>query len=308
MAVARIPLRQRSSASAAAATAVRHGATGYALTSLYVALLVLFGAVPTAYAIYLSLTGSKGTFVGFTNFIGTIRDFRFGPAFVNDVLFLLVWLPLLLVAVVGLALMLHGRASRASGVFRFLFYLPGALTGAASVLLWLFMLDPDVSPGIWFYLISGQRSVNQVLAPAHLPILFAIIAFWTGAGGWILVLYGALNNVSLDILDAARIDGANAWQTAWRVKLPLIRRWIAYMLILAFASGSQLFVEPEMIGAATGNVVSTSWSPNQLAYVFAFQQADFNAMAAVAVDLLLIGLVCAAIVVFRTGLFEVEPQ
>lgn len=308
MAIAQAPIRQRSSTSTAAARALRRGGTGYALTSLYVLLLVLFGAVPTAYAIYLSVTGSQGGFVGLTNFIDSVRDFRFGPAFLDDVLFLLCWLPILLIAVVGLALMLHGRALRASGVFRFLFYLPGALTGAASVLLWLFMLDPDVSPGIWFYLVLGQRSVNQVLAPAHLPILFAVIAFWTGAGGWILVLYGALNNVSLDILDAARIDGANAWQTAWRVKLPLIRRWIAYMLILAFASGSQLFVEPEMLGAATGNVISTTWSPNQLAYVFAFQQASFNAMAAVAVELLIIGLACAAIVVFRTGLFDVENE
>jgi multiple sugar transport system permease protein len=291
MAIAQAPIRQRSSTSMAAAKALRRGGAGYALTSLYVLLLVLFGAVPTAYAIYLSVTGSQGGFVGLTNFIDSVRDFRFGPAFLDDVLFLLCWLPILLIAVVGLALMLHGRALRAS-----------------SVLLWLFMLDPDVSPGIWFYLVLGQRSVNQVLAPAHLPILFAVIAFWTGAGGWILVLYGALNNVSLDILDAARIDGANAWQTAWRVKLPLIRRWIAYMLILAFASGSQLFVEPEMLGAATGNVISTSWSPNQLAYVFAFQQASFNAMAAVAIELLVIGLACAAVVVFRTGLFDVENQ
>ncbi|MFZ0216470.1 MAG: sugar ABC transporter permease [Candidatus Dormiibacterota bacterium] len=287
------------------AVALRRGAAGYGFTSIYVLMLVLLGVVPAAYAIALSVTNASGRFVGLANFLGTARDFRFLPAFVDDLLYLLCWLPLLLVAVVGLALLLHGKARRASGAFRFLFYLPGALTGAASVLLWLFMLDPDVSPAVLLFSMLGQHSVNQVLAPAHLPILFAVIAFWTGAGGWILVLYGALNNISIDVLEAARMDGAGVFQTAWRIKLPMIRRTIAYMLILAFAGGSQLFVEPSMLAAATGTV-SPSWSPNQLAYVFAFQQADFNSMAAVAVDLLVIGLICAAIVVFRTGLFEVE--
>ena len=39
-----------------------------------------------------------------------------------------------------------------------------------------------------------------------------MIAFWTGAGGWIVVMYGALNNIPQDIMEAARIDGAGAWQ------------------------------------------------------------------------------------------------
>lgn len=303
MAVTQIAMTQRGSR---ARGAVRRGMAGYGFVALYVVMLVLFGVIPAAYAIALSVTNAGGRFVGLANFISTAKDYRFAPAFLNDLFYLLVWLPLLLVLVVGLALMLHGRARRASGVFRFLFYLPGALTGAASVLLWLFMLDPDVSPGVLLFDAMGMHTVTQVLAPTHLPVLFAVIAFWTGAGGWILVLYGALNNISIDVLDAARIDGAGIWQTAWRIKIPMISRSIAYMLILAFATGSQLFVEPEMLGAATGNVVSTSWSPNQLAYVFAFEQADFNSMSAVAVILLVIGLACAAIVVFRTGLFEVD--
>jgi multiple sugar transport system permease protein len=78
------------------------------------------------------------------------------------------------------------------------------------------------------------------------------------------------------------------------------------MAILAFAGGTQLFVEPQLVGAASLGVVPPWWSPNQLAYTYAFQQANFNGSAAIAVELLMIGCVCAALVVLRTGLFDVE--
>ena len=74
-----------------------------------------------------------------------------------------------------------------------------------------------------------------------------MIAFWTGAGGWIVVMYGALNNIPPDIIEAARIDGAGAWQIARRIQIPMLRKWIVYMVILAFAGGTQLFVEPQLL-------------------------------------------------------------
>ena len=66
-----------------------------------------------------------------------------------------------LVFVVGLALLLHGRASLASSTFRFVYYLPGALAGAAAVLLWLFVLDPTVSPGSAWCAPSSTRTLRR---------------------------------------------------------------------------------------------------------------------------------------------------
>jgi multiple sugar transport system permease protein len=279
---------------------------GYVFVSGYVTLLLLFGVLPSAYAIYLSLTQSDGKFAGLSNFFSTARDFRFVPAFEHIALYLLIWLVLLVTLVLFLALMLHAGASRASGVFRFLFYLPGALAGAASVLVWLFMLDPSVSP--WHFPLSMFHfsELAQTIEPQHLPAVFALIAFWTGAGGWVVIMHGGLNNISSEVLDSAKIDGANAWQTAIRVKLPLIKKWVVYMCILAFAAGTQLFVEPQLVGEASLGAVSTTWSPNQLAYYMAFQNDNFNYAAAISVDLLVIGLICAAVLVFRTKLFEIE--
>ncbi len=284
----------------------KNGVAGYAFVSGYFVLLILFGVVPAVYAITLAFSGTGGHFAGLTNFIKTGEDFRFLPAFENIGKYLFIWLASLLVIVLGLALMLHSIAHKVSAAFRFVFYLPGALAGAASVLVWLFMLDPTVSPWRLVLSIFDFKNLGQTILPGHLPIIFAIIAFWAGAGGWIVVTYGALNNIPNELIEAAQLDGAGAVQTALRIKLPLIKKWITFMLILAFAAGTQLFVEPQLVGEASLGLISPTWSPNELAYYFAFQYNNFNYAAAISVDLLVIGLMCAAVLVFRTKLFEVE--
>ncbi len=78
------------------------------------------------------------------------------------------------------------------------------------------------------------------------------------------------------------------------------------MVILSFATGTQLFVEPQLVNQASLGLVPDTWSANQLAYQEAFRYGDFNAAAAIAVDLLVIGLVAAVLIVVRTGLFRAE--
>ena len=273
----------------------------------YLPFLILFGIAPTIYALELAFTNVDGSWAGLHNFTRTYDDFRFVPAFKHILLYTTVWLGALMVFVVGLALLLHGRANRVSATYRFLFYIPGALAGAAAVVIWLFMLDPTVSPGAFLLRdLLGARIFAQSIAPGNLPYIFAMIAFWTGAGAWIVIMYGALNTIPPDLEEAARIDGAGPFTIAFRLKLPLIRKWIAYMLILSFATGTQLFVEPEIVQHASFGLVPDTWSTNQLAYQLAFRYGDFNGAAAIAVDLLVIGLVGAVVIVTRSGLFRTE--
>ena len=83
-----------------------------------------------------------------------------------------------------------------------------------------------------------------------------MIAFWTGAGGWIVVMNGALNNISDEVIDSAKVDGANPLQLAAEGEAPLIKKWVVYMCILAFAAGTQLFVEPSLVSEASLGMVS----------------------------------------------------
>ena len=214
----------------------------------YVVLLALFGVIPVIYSLYLALTRPTGGFAGLRDFIQTAEDYRFVPAVEHVAAFLVLWLVSLTVFVVLLALVVHRLAAQRGKAFiRFAYYIPGALAGASSVLLWLFVLNPSVSPVSVLVRAFGGSQFTSVIAPGHLPIVFTIIAFWTGAGGWILILYGALNTIPADLLEAARVDGAGPLSTAWHVQLPLIGKWITYMLILSLAAG-----HPAVRGAAAG--------------------------------------------------------
>ncbi|NJP44769.1 carbohydrate ABC transporter permease [Actinacidiphila epipremni] len=285
------------------------GPAGWLFAGGYTVLLLAFGVFPTCYAFYLAFTNDRGQFTGINQFTKVARDYRFGPAFSHVLVYLVLWLVALVVLTVLAAVVLRSRVRPGlSALLRFLYYIPGALAGVASVLVWLFMLDPDVSPVSRLLDALGLHSFAAVLAPGNLPVIFVLIAFWTGAGGWMVVMYGALNNIPDEVLEAARMDGAGHWRTAWHIQIPMIRQWIAYMTILAFAGGTQLFVEPQLLQTASLGRVSPTWSPNQLAYVYAFQQGDFNGAAAISVFLLALGLLCAGLLVARTNMFTIEEK
>lgn len=277
----------------------------YAFVSGYVLLALAFGVLPTIYALRMSFTSSEGTFSGVDNFSRVIDDFRFWPAVQHVSAFVAIWLVALLVFVTVLALLVHQIGVRwlSSGV-RFVYYIPGALAGASAVVLWLFVLDPTVSPVSRVLHAFGFDSFVETIAPGNLPVIFAVMAFWTGAGGWIVVMYGALNSIPTEVLEAARIDGAGVVRIALHIQLPMLRKWISYMAIMSLAGGTQLFVEPKVLSQASHGVVPNDYSLNQLAYLYAFKQQDLNGSAAIAVMLLVVSLSLSVFFVIRGGLFE----
>jgi multiple sugar transport system permease protein len=294
----RLRRRPRTGASAQAFAA-------YVFSSGYVLLLLVFGVLPMVYALYLSFTKS-GQFVGLDNYVKAVGDFRFLPAVQHVAAFLVIWVVTLTVLVTLLALIVHAvRVRWLSSTTRFLFFIPGAFAGAASVMLWLFLLNPSVSPVSFVLKWFGYTNFVQAIDLNNLPLIFTVVAFWTGAGAWIIIMYAALHNISNEIMEAARCDGAGAIKTAWYIQLPLIRKWIAYMVVISVAVGTQLFAEPKILAQASRNQIPKHYSLNQLAYVTAFgPQADFNSSAAISMMLLVVAAGLAAFFVFRGGLFD----
>ena len=283
---------------------------GYLFALPYAILLLLFGIGPTLYALVISFSDPNSdafSFNGLTNYITAFKDFRFASSFGNVSLYLIIWLPVTVLGVLLLALLLHARSGWFSSTMRLVYYLPGAIVGSASVLLWVFMLDPQISPIAPLLHALGFKIVRDALDTSHLPIVLTLIAFSAGAGGWIVVMYGAFQNISAEIMEAAIIDGCNVFQSAFYIKIPLIAKYIVYMVILSFAGGTQLFVEPQLIGKAVQNgTITPTWSPNELAYEFAFNLGNFGASAAIAMILLIIGLVGALLIIFGTNFFDMQ--
>lgn len=285
------------------------------LMAPYVVLLLVAGIIPVAYAIVTALQKPPtpldpgGGFGGVESFRTVVSDYRFVDTFVNIFATLVVWLPIMTVGIVGLALLVHASPGRFGSTMRFVYYIPGALAGVANLVLWVYLLNPEQSPIEGFWRALGIDTIKQAVAgPGHLPLVLAAMMFFQGVGQWIIVVNGGLNGIAEETLEAANLDGANAWQLAWHVKLPIIRPWIGYAVLINLAYGFQLFLEPQLLDQVGGNALDDQWTPTQLGYAFAFSNYNFPAAAAMSLILLVITLGIGLLVVFRSGLFGEEES
>jgi multiple sugar transport system permease protein len=306
-----LPLTQRSRRSRLSG-GWRRNRTYYALALPYFVFMVLFGIGPGLYSLLMSFSkfqmGVPSYFAaGIDNYVTAFTDARFGQTFGNLVEFLLISVPLGIGFVILLALLLDMRPGRFSSTLRLLYFIPGAVTGPALVLLAICILNPDISPFGPIFKAAGFNSFDSLVFPGSLPFIFTIIGFFSGAGMWIAIQHGGLQGVSKEVLEAAEIDGCNAWQKARYIKLPFIRPFIVYQAILIFALNVQLFVEPQLMSSTWVQAnVPPQWAPNQLAYSLAFDVGNFGAAAALSLLMLLIGIAGAYVLIRWTGFFKIE--
>jgi len=290
----------------------RRNLSAYLFILPYFLFMLVFGIFPGLYAFLISFAKFVGGVpryfaAGFSNYVTAFTDFRFGFTMGNILKFLVISVPLGIAMVVLLALLLHMRPGRLSSTLRTLYFIPAAITGPALMLLAIFMFTPQMSPFGPILRGLGYDNFDSVISPATLPLIFTIIGFFAGAGMWIAIQYGALEGISHEVTEAATIDGCSAWQKTLHVKLPLIRPYINYQLILILAGNVQLFVEPQLLGTTWVNAnVPAQWSPNQLAYAFAFGLGNFGAASALSLLMLVIGLGAAYVVIRWTGFFDIK--
>jgi len=277
--------------------------------------MLAFGLGPGLYALLISFAdfsaGVPDYFAaGLNNYLTVFNDFRFTFTFSNIAKYLVISVPLGIAMVVILAILLQMRPGKLTTALRTLYFIPGAVTGPILVLVAIFMLDPSISPFQTLLKGMGFSLLNDVIYPGSLPVIFTLMGFFSGAGLWIAIQYGALEGLSNEVLEAATIDGCNVWQKILHIKLPLIRPYIIYQFILIFAGNVQLFVEPQILGSnanvGVGANVPTVWSPNQLAYNFAFEMGNFAAASALSLLMLVIGLGAAYVIISWTGFFNIE--
>ena len=202
--------------------------------------------------------------------------------------------------------MLHSMNRRVSAAFRFVFYLPAALAGSASVMLWLFMLQPGKSP--WSFVLNwlGYHSLGDSLTSPQ------------PAGGLradrVLERCRELDRRHVrrtrdDSRGRARVREArrrgrvaNSGPRQAAVDQEVDRIHGDRRVRRRVAAVRRAGAHQRDDGLA---VTNQNWSPNQLAVDLAFRLDNFNYAAAISIDLLVAALICAAVILLRTGLFEV---
>lgn len=285
----------------------RNALTAFLFLAPYLVLLAMFGIFPVCYAMGLSFFDTiSGQFAGLMNYQFALDDFRLGQSFINVITYVAMWVSLMLVGVVTLASIIDLMPPRLGTLVRTVYFLPGAVTSAAIVVLWLFILDPQVSPFKVAFDILGWENRFQVINAIGFAGIFTLMAFFAYAGGWIVVLHGALTGLPGEVMEAARIDGCKPLTLALRIKIPMIWRSIALMVVLSLANGLQLFVEPQLLGLAGPQLARNDWSPNQLAYQYAFALGDFGISAALSTMILVLSVSIALWIVFATKFYRID--
>ena len=285
----------------------RETGAAYLFLAPYLVLLCMFGLFPVIYACGLSFFDTiEGVFWGLTNYSTILGDFRFPHATANVLSFTVAWVALTVIGVTVLSLMLDAIPRRWATALRTIYFLPGAVISSALVVLWLFVLDPTVSPFRPILHLAGWDTLQSLVVGLGYATVFAIMSYFATSGGWIVVMGGALSSLPTEVIEAARVDGANPYQIAARIKLPMIWRSIVLMAILSFAAGIQIFVEPQLISLAGAQFAQPDWSLNQLAFSYAFQMGDFGASAALSTMLVLVSVTIALVIIFVTKFYKID--
>ena len=273
----------------------------------YFLLLLFFAIIPIIFAIIVSFTDAYvGGFAGIYNYILVLEDYRILDATKNVALYIFIWIPMMALCIIMLSIMLQSVTESSSRILRLSYYLPGAFTTSALALLWLFLLDPNVSPFSFIWNLFEWKSKFDVMNGLSYAGTFALMAFFANIGGWIIVTHGSLTSISSEIIEASTIDGCSPFRLALYIKIPMIFRTIALMVILSLAGGIQLFVEPQLINLASTTNSSADWSLNQIAYEYAFVVGDFGVSIALSMLMLLFSLFLAILIIWKTNFYRIN--
>ncbi|MFH8367431.1 carbohydrate ABC transporter permease [Streptomyces sp. NPDC018031] len=266
----------------------------------FLALFALCFLAPIGYAVYESLlrverTGPLGlggetreVWAGLANYTHALEDDRFTSGFARVLLFGAVQIPVMIVFATALALLLDAASARWVGFFRTAFFLPYGVPGVIASILWGFLYVPGISP-----LVEMAGSVGwDVDFLSRSTVLWSIanIVTWQFTGYNMLVLIAQLKAVPEELYEAARIDGASAWQVARHVKLPLIRPALVLTTVFSIIGTLQLFAEP-MVLRPLATSIDSGYTPNLHAYNEAFTSNNQHIAAAEAVLLALVACV-----------------
>jgi ABC-type sugar transport system permease subunit len=137
---------------------------------------------------------------------------------------------LLFEVVVGLALAVGlEKSTRFNHFLRVAFFSPAVLSMVVVGLVFGFLFKDGV--GVFPGLLNESRAL----------VTISVISGWASAGFFMVIFLAGLANIPEEILEAARLDGAGAWQTFWRVKLPLLREVFYVALLICFTGAFKAF-------------------------------------------------------------------
>ncbi len=191
--------------------------------------------VPFCEGLYLSFcqftTINKATFNGVENYIRAIRDAQFWDSMAFTCSFTLVSTVLINVLAFTIALALTGRV-RGRNLFRSVFFMPNLIGGIVLGYIWNILINCVLS-------LAGEPLIALNTQAGYWGLI--ILMCWQQIGYMMIIYIAGLQSIPSDYLEAATIDGASAWRTLFKIKIPNVMPSITICLFLTLTNAFKLF-------------------------------------------------------------------
>jgi multiple sugar transport system permease protein len=262
--------------------------------------LLIWTFGPMLASAYFSLTDYKivrpPEFIGFQNYLDLFEDRSFIQSLSVTVRFGAMYV--IGSQIVGLALgVLLSQKVRGITVFRTLFYLPIIVPAAASAVLWHYLYNKEFGPIDRVLNLVGIHSINWLGSPESALFALVLMSIWSGAVTTIIYVAG-LQHIPDELLESAKIDGANAFQRFLYVTVPMLSPTIFFNVVTGLIGAFQFFV-PAFI-MTNGGPVKATYFYNFNLYEKAFQWLEMGYASAMAWILFAI-IIVLTLLIFRSS-------
>ena len=219
-----------------------------------------------------------------------MQDRLFWLSIFNTLKFLLLHIPLQIAVALGLAVLLD-KPIRGRAFFRGAYFLPVIVSGVVVTILWQQLLATD--GGVINRLLTGLGlgRVGWLVDPDVAMYAIAVMATWKNVGLYVILFLAGLQSVPEHYYEAARLEGANAWQQFRFVTLPAINPTFFAVVVLSTIGGFSLFIEPYVLTG--GGPLNSTLSAVLYIYKQAFQyyHMGYASTLGLAFSMLILGVV-----------------
>lgn len=251
---------------------LRNNIDAWILMLPMVAILYLFVWRPTVMSIYWSFFNMKAytvkDFCGLSNYIKVLSNTQFVPILWNTVQYVIWSIVIGFFPPLFIAIMMN-EVVHFKGGFRVLIYVPAVIPSIAAMLMWYFMYYPN-NTGL-LNMILGKFGVEpkQWLNDPNFTIIGIIIySTWKGFPGAMLLYFASVQSVSVELYEAATIDGAGPLKRMWYVTRPAMEGIILLQFVKQIISIFQIMEQPLAMTGGGPNGASTSISYQLYQYGF----------------------------------------
>ena len=261
------------------------------LRNIVVTVMVIYFTIFLVVPIGIAFAGSfhawnplSGTynFLGLANYIEVFTSGLFGKSMLNTLIFSVVVIFFRVGLGLAIAYAIYSTLVKHKSFFRAVYYMPVVTPMVAVAFVWKFMYNPQIGT---INQIFGL-DVNWLMNPKTALLAVMIMTIWKDFGYAVVMYMAGLYSLPADALEAAKVDGASAWQTFRYITLPLLKPMTLFVVITSIISYIQAYVQ--ILIMTEGGPGTATYLASYIIYDEAFVKYNFGYASALSFVLFVI--------------------